>query len=113
MLASRFRLPGYLIPEVKEKGKFYRFSSFALLVLKKPGEKPSRFAAILSLKFNKKAVVRNQVKRKLFEAVRLQTAELKPGFLVIFLPRKVLIEKNREKINQEVKEAFERIKITG
>lgn len=111
MLASQFRLPGYLVPEVKKKGKFYPFSSFALLVLKKPEEKTSRFAVILSLKFSKKAVVRNRTKRKILEPVRLLMEKIKPGFLVVFLPKKILIKKEREEIAKEIEEAFEKIKI--
>ena len=113
MLSSRFRLPGYLVPEVKKKGRCYHFSSFSLLVLENPEEKISRFGVILSLKFSKKAVVRNRTKRKILKTVRQLILKIKPGFLVIFLPKKVLIEKNQEEINKEIKEAFGKIKIVA
>lgn len=111
MLASRFRLPGYLVPEVKKRGKFYPFASFALLLLKKPEEKFSRFAVILSLKFSKKAVVRNKVKRKILDSIRLLLPKIKPGFLVVFLPKKILIEKSFGEIQKEVEKAFTRLKL--
>lgn len=106
MLASRFRLPGYLIPEVKAKGRFYRFPAFSLIVLEDKKQKVSKFAVILSVKFDKRAVVRNKVKRNLLDSVRLLIPEIKPGHLVIFLPRKMLIEKKFEAIHKEVEKAF-------
>lgn len=111
MLASRFRLPGHLIPKVKEKGRFYRFPFFSLIVLKDKKQKLSKFSVILSLKFDKRAVMRNRVKRKLLDSVRLLTPKIKPGHLIIFLPRKVLKEKEFETIQREVEMAFEKIGI--
>lgn len=106
MLASRFHLPGYLIPEVKEKGRFYRFFLFSLIVLKDKKQKFSRFSIILSSKFDKKAVVRNQVKRKVLNSVRLLLPKIKSGYSIVFLPKKVLRRKSLDQIQEAIEQAF-------
>ena len=111
MLALRFHLPGYLIPKLKEKGKLYRFPSFSFLVLKEKEQKISKFSIILSQKFDKKAVVRNQTRRNFFEALRELLPKIKPGYLVVLLPRKILKEKNLDQVQKAIEQAFVKIGI--
>lgn len=66
---------------------------------------------LLSTKFNKKAVVRNQVKRKIFEALRLLLAEIKPGHLILFLPRRNLMEKDLTSTTEAIKDAFRNVNV--
>lgn len=111
MLASRFHLPGYLIPKLKARGKLYRFPNLSLLVLKEKEQKISRFSIILSQKFDKKAVVRNQTRRNFFEALRGLLPKIEPGYLVVLLPRKILKEKNLDQTQEALEQALVKIGI--
>ena len=55
-----------------------------------------------------KAVVRNRMKRRMREAVRLHLAELTPHWSVVFNPRKPLLEAPFPAIEQEVRKLFSR-----
>ena len=54
----------------------------------------SRFACVVSLKISKKANKRNKIKRQLEEIIRLNLDKIKPGFDIIILAKKEIIEKN-------------------
>lgn len=75
---DRIRLEKEYKSILSSGSKFY--SQFFLLVVKKTSpEKKTRFGFIASKKVGN-AVVRNSVKRKLREIVRLSLNEIKPGF---------------------------------
>jgi ribonuclease P protein component len=53
------------------------------------------------------AVVRNRIKRRMREAVRVHLAELPASVDVIFNPKKLVLTAEFSQIDQEVKRAFE------
>lgn len=55
-----------------------------------------------------KAVVRNRLKRRMREAVRLHLDELPPKWQVVFNPRKPLLAAPFPAIEQEVRKLFSR-----
>ena len=65
----------------------------------------SRFTVIVSSKISKKAVIRNRIKRRLKEIIRLNILKIKPGynFIVIAKP-KILNQKHNELTELLVKE---------
>lgn len=72
----------------------------------------SKFGFAASLKFSKKAVERNRVKRWMREAVRVKLGSVQPGKEIVFLinpkaPKKelnlLLIQKNIEKLLKQAK----------
>lgn len=65
----------------------------------------SRFTIIVSSKISKKAVIRNRIKRRLREIIRLNILKIKPGhdFIIIAKP-KILNQKRNELIESLVKE---------
>lgn len=67
---------------------------------------PSRFGFIISTKVHKKAVKRNRAKRLLTEAVLSLSSKIKPGFDVVFLAKKKIIDISLEEIKKEVKRLF-------
>jgi ribonuclease P protein component len=53
-----------------------------------------------------KAVVRNRIRRRLREVVRLHWTELGPGWDVVFNPRRVLLDATKSAIEDEVRRLF-------
>jgi ribonuclease P protein component len=56
------------------------------------------------------AVVRNRIRRRLREAVRLHLAELAPGWDVVFNPRPPVRQAPFEALETEVVRLFEKLK---
>jgi ribonuclease P protein component len=53
------------------------------------------------------AVIRNRIKRRMREAIRLHLSELTANVDVVFNPKKVVLEAAFTQVEQEVKRAFE------
>ena len=88
--------------KVKEKGKKFQSNLFGLLVF--PNEEEiSRFGFVISKKLSKRAVKRNRVKRILREQVRMILFKIIPGFDVVFLGKKALLESSSGEVGLEVK----------
>lgn len=105
MLPRKYRLP--LRTELKRlqrEGSLVHGRLFSLLVSRQPREnQPSRFGFIISTKIHKKAVKRNRAKRLLSEAIIDLSPKINPGFDVIFLAKKKIIEADFKEIKKEVK----------
>lgn len=67
-----------------KEGKFAG-QSFLTLGFAKNTLNVSRFAVIVGKKVNKKAVVRNSIKRKIIEVLRLNLDKIKPSFDLVFI----------------------------
>lgn len=84
-LISKYRLSkSHEIKEVFKSGKSFGSGLFqirfvpAALGLKK-------FAIIVGLKVSKKAAIRNRIKRKISEIIRLNISKVKPGYFIVIL----------------------------
>lgn len=66
----------------------------------------TRFGFIVSKKVSKKAVVRNAVKRKLREQIRLRLINFKKGFDMIIIAKKDISEKKSREISVVIEELF-------
>lgn len=77
-------------------------------------EKQLRLGFSVGLKVDKRAVVRNRVKRQLREVVRLliKGGQLSGGYYLMFVAKPAIKEKNYAEISQEVELLFDRIHIT-
>ena len=65
-----------------------------------------KFGAIISKKISKKAVERNQIRRRLMEAVRLNMDIFPKGFRGIFLVKKNILGKKEGEIEGCLKKLF-------
>jgi len=107
MLSKKYRLPLRTeLKRVKKEGTLVQGRLFSLLVSQSKKTHPSRFGFIISSKIHKKAVRRNQAKRLLSEAIFDLSPKIKPGFDVVFLAKKKIIEADLEEIKKEVKKLF-------
>ncbi len=80
MIAKKFRFHGYgSLKFVYSKGRTARARFLSLKTVENLRRKESRLAVVVSKKITKKAPERNRIRRRLYEAVRLQWPNIKPG----------------------------------
>lgn len=71
----------------------------------------SRIAAVVSKKVSKSAVIRNSIKRKMAEVLRLNLGKIKTGFDVVFLAKPEVKEKNYQEIESTIIEILKTAKL--
>lgn len=98
------------IERILKKGKSFK-EDFLILKTKKNDLNTFRFGFIVSQKVSKKAVVRNKIKRRLREAIKLMAKQLEPGNdnLLIVLPGEA--EKKFQDIQKTIEKLLKRAKI--
>lgn len=79
MFANSHRFHGYgSLKAVYGRGKTVRGSTISLKYSKRDESKPYRIAVVVSRKVSKSAVVRNRIRRRVYEQIR-QVSEAIPG----------------------------------
>lgn len=68
----------------------------------------SRFAFVVSKKIDKRAVVRNSLKRKVRSNIEEIFDKIKGGNDFIFYPKQTAIKATRDQIQEEIKNLFEK-----
>lgn len=111
MLSKKYRLPlREELHQIQKEGETYQFPLFGLLVAKNKLS-VSRFGFIVSNKIHKRATKRNKIKRLLRESVQKLLPKIKPGFEVVFLVKKGILDKEFKAIQLAVKTAFKKTEI--
>ena len=81
MLAKKYRFHGYgSLKFVYSRGKTARTKFLSLKYIGNNRRQDSRLAVVVSKKITKKAPARNRMRRRIYEAVRLQWPLIKPGY---------------------------------
>ena len=105
MFPSKFRLKHKsCIKKVFLHGK-KKYTSLFLCICKKNFKKNSRVTVIVSKKYDKRAVLRNRLKRKFREALRENVIDLKENLDIIIVPKK----ESDDKHISEIKTVFDKI----
>jgi ribonuclease P protein component len=86
--------------QVYDQGKRWSCAFFAAFFLK--GEETTRFGFTCPRALGK-ANVRNRIRRRLRETVRRQQAAFPGAFLVVFNPRRAVLEAATEELEREVR----------
>ncbi len=85
MLGKSHRFHGYnSLKGVYQRGQNVRGQLVSLKFTSRPGGRPYRVAVVVSRKVNKSAVVRNRIRRRIYEQVRLAGETIKPGTDLVF-----------------------------
>lgn len=95
---------------VFKKGKGFK-EDFLVLKSTPNNLKISRFGFIVSQKVSKKATVRNKIKRKLRELVRLRMAEIKKGIDGVLIVSKGLENEKLEQLEKKFVGLFKKAKL--
>jgi len=87
-----------------------RFSFGPLFNLKSLPNKlgASRFGIVISAKVSKKATVRNLIKRRMTEAIRLMAEHLKPSLDVMLVVKKEAVESDYQILSKELERLFKK-----
>jgi len=109
MLASKYRLPLRTeLNRIRQEGKLVQGKLFSFQMCLTKSIQPSRFGFIISSKIDKKAVRRNRAKRLLSEAIAKLNPQLRPGYEVVVLAKKKIIEADYQAIEKEFIELLKR-----
>ena len=71
----------------------------------------SRFGLVVSTKVDKRAVIRNRIRRQVREIIRLKLAKIKPGFDVMIVLKKAAIGQKHADLSQDLFEVLEKAKL--
>ena len=66
----------------------------------------SRFGFVASKKIDKRAVVRNEVKRKVRSCIEAMQKDIRPGFDMFFFLKKAAVETQRSEIDKRIQALF-------
>lgn len=96
--------------ELALKGRSFYSPPFTIKVLRE-NEPTIRFGVVIPARVSKKATVRNKIKRRIVEVIRLDLNRLKTGFKVMILVRPAAINKNYREIKEEIEKLFKQSRI--
>ncbi len=84
MIAKQFRFHGYgSLKFVYSKGTTVRTRFLSMKYVQNSRRPDSRLAVVVSKKISKKAPERNRIRRRLYEAIRLQWSMIQPGYDIV------------------------------
>jgi ribonuclease P protein component len=108
MIAAKYRFHGYgALKFLFGHGKTYRFKNFSLRVAKNTRREHSRAAVVISKKVLKAAPKRNQVRRRIYEALRAAWPHIAPGHdLLISVYDPNILEVTHDQLAQELHDAL-------
>ena len=97
------------IGRVLKNGKGFKDGFLILKVIKNNFKNP-RFTSIVSHKVSRKASLRNKIRRKLSELVRIKIKRVKEGVDLILIAVPGLEEKDFWEINETINKLFQKAK---
>lgn len=105
MINRRFRFHGYgSLRRAYREGRVTRGPFFAVKCVENPRRSDYRLAVVVSRKVSKSAVVRNRIRRRLYEAVRqLQPAVEGPYDIVITVFNDQLVDEPQKNLEAQLK----------
>lgn len=102
----------YLFTRLYSKGKSCSGRNIALYYLKNYGGKSTRIGITVS-KARGKAVVRNRIKRRIKESLRLLYPFMKEGYLIVAVARQASVYATYGEISEELYDLLKRAALLG
>lgn len=110
MIAKKYRVPREKIAFILKKGE-EKASQLFIIRFSGNTESFSRFRTIVSRKIERSAVKRNSLRRKIYEAIRLNVKEkesepgpqAEPSKDIILIPKKKILQKSFQAIKEDLK----------
>jgi len=107
MLSQRYRLPSFDIPRILKHG--VRVAGNGIVLITQNNEKDvSRFTFIVSTKIDKRATVRNRVRRLMSESIRLLLPVMTKHIDCIMIARRELVGLSQKEVGKIVTEVLKR-----
>ena len=104
MLKRQFRLSSFK----RIRGEKSIASPLFALRFWENGENNLKFGFVVSKKIDKRAVVRNRVKRRLSKSIEELFGKIKPGYNFVFIAKKAILEKSQPEIAVCIEEIFKK-----
>lgn len=102
------------IQRLQRSGKSVRFSAFALRYLSNPKRGSYRLAVVVSRKVSKSAVVRNRIRRRVYECVRILYNDLMaPTDLVIVVYDERIAEVSPDRLRADIAKLLKKARLTS
>lgn len=105
MLPKSHRLPASEIQTVLKQGRKITMP-MGQLIFRQTQNPVSRFAFVVSTRIDKRAVVRNRIKRLLRESIRHLLPEIKPGHDMLIVARSNQSKTSQTEVEMVVKEVL-------
>lgn len=115
MLSIKHRFHGYnSLRGVYDRGQSLRSPLMNLRVVRRNPRRPYRVAVVVSRKVSKSAVVRNRIRRRIYEAVRRAADSIEPGTDMVFTVfDEKLANVPAEKLQSTVEDLVQKLKKAG
>jgi len=109
MIPTHLRLTRNEIEYILKKGASISTEFFIVRYLPNEADKNSKFAVITSTKLSPKATERNLIRRRTYEAIRLNvTDDVK--YRLILIPKKKVLTTEYKRIEEDLKNLFTQLK---
>ncbi len=96
MLKKKYRL----LKETKFDKKDFYTSPFFVLKVAKNEKSFNRFGFVISKKIDKRATVRNKIKRQIRVCIEVNFDKIKPGYDMLFILKKQILNKTTKEIGE-------------
>ncbi len=93
--------------QVAKKGNSFFTKEFGFKIIKNNFKK-NRYGIVVSLKVDKKAVVRNKIRRQIREIIRLNNKNIKQGFDIMILTRSLIKDLKYKEIEEKLLNLFKK-----
>lgn len=107
MLAQPYRLPATIR---LANSKFVKTALFSVRYARND-QNVSRFGFVIRKTVDKRAVVRNRIKRVLRSCIEEKLQDIQPGYDMLFFPEKGIMIKSREEVCRVVQQTLQERKL--
>jgi len=97
--------------EFKKERGYSAVSDHLILKSLKNGLEISRFAFVVSTKVDKRAIKRNLIKRRLREIIRLRLKKIRPGYDILLIAKKEILDLKYDELEKEVEMLLKKMKL--
>lgn len=104
MLAKKFKLP---IQKINFKNSEIVRDDYFLIKIISNNLNFSRFGVVVSSKVFKKAILRNKIKRIIFNSIIINNFHLSPGNDILIIVSLKAVSLTKEKIQERIRNIFE------
>lgn len=109
MLSKEFRLAKKKeVEAVFRRGKFARKDFLGLKCLKKNSEEKPKIAVVVSLKVEKRATLRNKLKRQIREIIRKNLPQIEKGYHIVIFAYNGASEQSFGQIKKNLEELLKK-----
>ena len=102
MLKKKYRVKNFKdFKELLNSGSYFGVKEFYIKFSKNDLDY-SKISVVVPIKIDKRAVVRNRIKRQISEILRLMYKNIKPGFNIVFFCKNPILNSKQKEIKDQI-----------